>query len=319
VATPLQILFNLAMMSAITNSDLAMTYRFRGILALLLVTLVWGTTFPARKNLTGSFSQLSSILIRFTIGGVLLLPFLRQARSAELRAGALLGVVLFACYVFQVEGLALTTSNRNAFICGLNVLVVPLLGLFVGRRPERRIVVALLLAVAGLFALCGDGGGGWGRGDTLALLGAMSFGCYIKLMEAATRKVDKLMALTAAQLVTVALCAALWLRCTSGEAMAGWLAHAAAGMGAYALNCLYLGVLCTAAIISLQTWGQRHSTANEAAVIYAFEPGAAAFFGFFWLGEVLSWRGWLGAALLISGMIVSQWNTERPAGVLAPD
>jgi len=299
-----------------------MTYRFRGILALLLVTMVWGTTFPVMKNLTAYFSPVSIIFIRFAVATVLLLPFLRHARSAELRAGVLLGAVLFACYAFQVEGLALTTSNRNAFICGLNVLVVPLLGLLEGKRPERRIAVALLLAVAGLFALCGDGGGGWGRGDTLALLCAVAFGCYVKLMEVATRKVDKLMALTAVQIATVAVCAAIWLlarEASPGAAMAGWLTHAASGMGAYALDCLYLGVLCTAAIISLQTWGQRHSTANEAAVIYAFEPGAAAFFGYFWIGEVLSWRGWLGAVLLISGMIVSQWNTERPASVLAPE
>jgi drug/metabolite transporter (DMT)-like permease len=54
--------------------------------------------------------------------------------------------------------------------------------------------------------------------------------------------------------------------------------------------------------------------------MYSFEPGAAAVFGFFWLGEALTARGWLGAALLISGMIVSQWNTEsRPAGALAPE
>jgi drug/metabolite transporter (DMT)-like permease len=78
-------------------------------------------------------------------------------------------------------------------------------------------------------------------------------------------------------------------------------------------------VLCTAAIISLQTWGQSRGTANEAAVIYAFEPAAAAVFGYFWLGESMSGRGWIGAALLISGMIVSQWNSERPAGALVPE
>jgi drug/metabolite transporter (DMT)-like permease len=79
-------------------------------------------------------------------------------------------------------------------------------------------------------------------------------------------------------------------------------------------------VICTAAIISLQAWGQSRTTANEAAVIYAFEPGAAAFFAYFWLGEAMTARGWLGAALLISGMIVSQWNTEsRPAAALAPE
>jgi drug/metabolite transporter (DMT)-like permease len=69
-------------------------------------------------------------------------------------------------------------------------------------------------------------------------------------------------------------------------------------------------VVATAAIISLQTWGQSRTTANEAAVVYAFEPAAAAFFGYFWLGEAMTARGWLGGLLLISGMIVSQWNSE---------
>ncbi|WP_229507851.1 EamA family transporter [Massilia sp. Dwa41.01b] len=79
-------------------------------------------------------------------------------------------------------------------------------------------------------------------------------------------------------------------------------------------------MVATAAIISLQTWGQSRTSANEAAVVYAFEPAAAAFFGYFWLGEALSLRGWLGGLLLISGMIVSQWNSEsRPAAALAPE
>jgi drug/metabolite transporter (DMT)-like permease len=93
--------------------------------------------------------------------------------------------------VFQVEGLALTSSNRNAFICGLNVLIVPLLGLASG-RPERRIVIALVLAVAGLAALCWDGGA-WRLGDTLALGGAFCFGLYIKMMEVRTRGAQRLM------------------------------------------------------------------------------------------------------------------------------
>jgi drug/metabolite transporter (DMT)-like permease len=91
-------------------------------------------------------------------------------------------------------------------------------------------------------------------------------------------------------------------------------------VGQHAWNFAYLGVVATAAIISLQTWGQSRTTANEAAVVYAFEPAAAAFFGYFWLGEAMTGRGWLGGLLLISGMIVSQWNSERrPAAALAPE
>jgi drug/metabolite transporter (DMT)-like permease len=135
------------------------------------------------------------------------------------------------------------------------------------------------------------------------------------MLEVATRRADKLMVLTAAQVCSVAVCAALVLlvfelpRSNAGAASAYW-DHIAASLRLHALNFTYLGIVCTAAIIALQTWGQRHSTANEAAVIYAFEPACAAFFAYFWLAEAMTPWGWVGAALLISGMIISQW---RPA------
>lgn len=305
-----------------------MTHHFRGILALLFVTLVWGTTFPAMKSLTAHFSAVWIIFVRFAIAAVLLTPFLLRAGRRDLKAGAVLGLVLFASYVLQVEGLALTSSNRNAFITGLNVLIVPLLGLSSGKPLERRIVLALLLAIAGLFALCGGASGGsWTRGDTLALLGAVSIGWYVKLMESYTRGAEKLMSLTAVQIATVALCGALWLLLREvprseidvGQDLANYWSYIGAALRAHALNLLYLGVLCTAAIIALQSWGQRHASANEAAVIYSFEPAAAAFFAYFWLAEAMTPQAWLGAALLISGMIVSQWNTMRPAAALMPE
>lgn len=301
--------------------------HLRGIAALLLVTLVWGTTFPAMKEMTGYLSASWIVLCRFALAGALLLPFLWRARWRDLRWGVVAGVVLFLCYVFQIEGLALTSSNRNAFITGLNVLVPPLLGLALGARLERRIVVALLLSLAGLFALCWEGSFSWGRGDTLALLCALFFGLYVKLMESFTRKTERLMVLTASQIVTVALCAAAWLllrevplgAAERAQDLPDYVAYIGKGLRLYGVNLVYLGVVATAAIISLQTWGQRHSSANEAAVIYAFEPGCAAIFAYLWLGETLAWNGLLGAALLISGMIVSQWSTERPAAALAPE
>jgi drug/metabolite transporter (DMT)-like permease len=303
-----------------------MTHQFRGILALFVVTVVWGTTFPAMKDLSAYFSPVWIILLRFALAGVLLAPFLWRARRDDLSSGALLGLLLFFCFLLQVEGLALTSSNRNAFICGLNVLVVPLLGIVHRQWPSRRIVLALAMALAGLVALCSEGGA-WGRGDTLALLGALAFGLYVKMMELRTRRATRLMTLTATQIVTVAVCAALWLllrevprgQIDAAQDVANYWAYIGNGVRLYAANLAYLGVVATAAIISLQSWGQSHSTANEAAVMYAFEPGAAAVFAFFWLGEQLGAWGWIGAALMIAGMIVSQWNSVRPAAALAPE
>jgi drug/metabolite transporter (DMT)-like permease len=294
-----------------------MSQQFRGILALLVVTLVWGTTFPAMKALTAHFSPAAIVFVRFALGALLLAPFLLRGTRADLGGGALLGLLLFVCYVFQVEGLALTSSNRNAFITGMNVLVVPLLGVLLGRLPERRIVVALVLSVAGLAALCWDGGA-WSLGDSLALAGAFSFGLYIKMLELHAQRATRLLTLTAAQVASVAACSGLWLLAQGGAGPGQPFKFEQLGPHLY--NFVYLGTVCTAAIIALQTWGQKRASANEAAVIYAFEPAAAAFFAFFWLGESMTMRGWAGAALLISGMIVSQWNTDsRPAAKLAPE
>jgi len=304
-----------------------MPQHLRGIAALLIVTLVWGTTFPAMKNMTGYLSASWIVLCRFALAGLLLSPFMWRAKWNDVRWGIVAGAVLFLCYVFQIEGLALTSSNRNAFVTGLNVLVPPLLGVLLGARLERRIVVALVLALAGLFALCWEGSFTWGRGDTLALLCALFFGIYVKLMESTTRKVEKLMVLTASQILTVAVCAAIWLLIREvplglaerSQDLPDYVSYIGKGLRIYGLNLAYLGVVATAAIISLQTWGQSHSSANEAAVIYAFEPACAAIFAYFWLGETLAWNGLLGATLLIGGMIVSQWSTERPAAALAPE
>lgn len=294
-----------------------MPHRLRGIVALLLVTFVWGTTFPAMKDLSGHFSAVWIVVIRFGFAGMILLPFLRRAGYADVLAGVLLGATLFVCYMLQLCGLALTSSNRNAFIIGLNVLVVPLLGLALGKIPERKIVAAIILAIAGLFSLCWDGGA-WSRGDTWALCGAFCFGVYIQLLEAMARRVSNLMALTAIQIITVALCALIWLLVWELPAHPmDWTQLSKDGVE-HIVNFLYLAVIGTAAIIAVQTWGQRNSSANEAAVIYAFEPACAALAAYFWLGETMAWRGAMGASLLIAGMIVSQWRSRNKDAALAP-
>lgn len=284
-----------------------MPLHIQGILALLIVTVVWGTTFPAMKDLSSDFSAVWIAFLRFVLGGALLAPFLLRARREDYFAGVALGAMLFAAFMFQVEALGRMSASRNAFITGLNVLIVPLLGVMAGRMPENRILVAVALSMAGLFAMCWDGGA-WSPGDSLALAGAVCFGIYVKLMEVLTRRANDMMALTAVQVIAVAICAGLWIGLVPSVPM-NW-AQVWQGVDSNMVNLLYLGVFAIAAIIALQTWGQRHASANEAAIVYAFEPACAAIAAYFWLAETMTMRSVIGGALLIGGMIVSQW---RPA------
>src|SRR6218665_3008159 len=138
-----------------------------GLLALLVVTVIWGTTFPAMKLLSQWLDALQIIWLRFAIALAVLAPLwrgmLRHERGWGCALGLLLflgfwvpiqglwgcalGLLLFLAFWLQIEGLARTSSNRNAFVTGLNVLVVPLIAMALwGRRYGW-----------GLWA-----GGGWG-------------------------------------------------------------------------------------------------------------------------------------------------------------
>lgn len=103
------------------------------------------------KQLTADLSALQIIWLRFGIAAVVLLPLWRGLRRAELHWGLGLGVLNFVAFWLQIEGLQHTTSNRNAFVTGLNVLIVPLLAwLLLRRRTGWHIWAACALAVAGM-------------------------------------------------------------------------------------------------------------------------------------------------------------------------
>src|SRR6218665_3993494 len=118
-----------------------------GLLALLLVTVVWGTTFPAMKLLSQWLDALQIIWLRFAIALAVLAPLWRGVFGHERRWGWAPGPPLFLAFWLQIEGLARTSSNRNAFVTGLNVLVVPLIAMALwGRRYGWRLWAACAVA-----------------------------------------------------------------------------------------------------------------------------------------------------------------------------
>lgn len=277
------------------------------VLTLLLVTLVWGTTFPLLKMASATLSGIEISALRFLVAGVCVLPFAIKAPRKTWRDGAILGAVALVSYVSQAFGLEHISSNRSAFITSLNVLMVPFLGLLTGGRLTAQIVGAAAMACLGIGLMSWEGGGNW-LGDGATLVCALAYAIYvIVLSQRASAHEPRL--LTATQIIFMALFGGAWV-------LLGPTGHPLATLPQRMQPALwpivYLGLVATAAMLFLQAFAQRHVSAEKAAVIYAMEPVFAALFGWLLLHEQLTLRAGLGGMLVVVAVILSEWKLATP-------
>jgi drug/metabolite transporter (DMT)-like permease len=266
------------------------------ILLLVGTTLLWGTTFPLLKNALATLSPATLICTRFLAGTLVLLPFCRHFNRRLVRDGAILGAVVYVSYMTQVIGLQSISSNRSAFITSLNVVLVPLLGMVLGKSLSRRVGLAAGLAVAGIGVLSWEGGA-IGVGDLWVFGCAVSYAVYILLMEKISPRHPPL-ALTIYQLMAISVLGLVW----AAPELAGQAGAIRQNWGAI----VYLGIMTTAVTTWTQAIAQRHVTATETAIVYSLEPVFATVFSYWWLGESLGVRGLLGGAMVLVAMVLSQ-------------
>ena len=129
-----------------------------GYLAAALAVLIWAS-YPVatRAGLTGSFTPLELLTLRFGVGAVLFLPYLLLHFRTIRPQAWLQGLPLM---VFQgagmgalvIWGLQLAPANHQAALGpGVNVAWVALLGYLVfARKPSARLVVGALLCAGGV-------------------------------------------------------------------------------------------------------------------------------------------------------------------------
>ncbi len=283
--------------------------RYLPELALIASTIAYGATFVVVQNALDDVTPAGFILLRFTIGTIALAPFAlrRGFRRAGVtvtardftRAAVGFGVVGFVGYWFQNAGLERTSTSNSAFITGLFVVFTPLIEVVVTRRaPEPRVLLAVVVSAFGLYLLTGASLD-IGAGDALTLGCAFMFGIWIVLGSALSQRFDAI-ALTAAQMGVLALCAV-------PAALVAGLGRVTAGVVGAAL---LTGVVCSAIAFSLQLWGQRSVEASRAAVILMFEPVVAGFVGYL-VGERLGVAGYLGAIVILVGIVIAESRTGR--------
>ena len=303
---------------------------------LLLTAMIWGFAFVAQRAGMGSIGPFAYNAARYALGALSLLPILLIRRQGRPDAGAasmvqpaaagaaeglaakaqarraafvrnlgyplLAGTVLFLGASLQQVGLVTTTAGNAAFITSLYVVLVPLIGLFLGRKVGAKGWLAAALAVAGLYIISVGGKFSVARGDLLVLVGAFFWACHILVIGYLATRTDPIL-LSAGQFTVCAVYSLVASLLFDPPFPAGsWLE----ALGAAALPIAYGGVLSCGVAFTLQIVGQRKAKPSHASIIMALEGLFGAIGGVIVLGEPLTARLVAGGILMLGGAVLSQ-------------
>ena len=292
---------------------------FRADVLCLVTALIWGLAFVAQRIGMDHMGPMGFNGIRFALGALALAPLamrsMRYPPPAPFLAGGnpgfpwlgglMAGTVLFAGATLQQVGLKYTTAGKAGFITGLYVVLVPLLGFFLGQRPARGDVVGAVAAAVGLYFLSVTETFTLAPGDGLELVGAFFWAGHVLVIGWLSPRTRAWPLAMAPYLV----CSVLSLACAVAFEELSW-----AGIRGAAWPIFYGGLLSVGLAYTLQVVAQRDAKPTHAAILLSFETVFAALGGAVVLGESLGTRGLFGCALMFAGMLASQlWPKARQA------
>lgn len=279
--------------------------RWKADLVLALVALVWGTTFVLVKQALADVSTMYFLTLRFALASLCLLaifarPFSREKRPVVIRGlagGAAAGVFLWLGYVLQTFGLKYTSAGNSGFLTGAYIVFVPLLSaLFYRRLPQRREILGIAVATAGILTLALPSLHSslrMNKGDVLTIGCAVAFAIHLLLLAYYSQR-EFFQAVALGQIACTALLSAIFLSVEPPRI--AWSPSVVCAV-------LITAVFATALAFTLQTWGQKYTTPTRTALIFALEPVFALATAVLVGQEGLSAASLSGGALILAGIL----------------
>ena len=178
-----------------------MSKNFKGSLFLISAALVWGLAFVAQKNAAGSIGVFSYIMCRSVVTCAVLIPLcLIRGRGLKryapmgpaLRRGLVMGVLTFGAISLQQWGMEYTSASKSGFVTALYIVLVPLLGLFFGKKPGLKVWLAVAIALTGAALLSLDFSESLlpGPGEALTFGCALVFSLHILYVDHRAQHLD---------------------------------------------------------------------------------------------------------------------------------
>jgi drug/metabolite transporter (DMT)-like permease len=274
---------------------------------LVLITLIWGSSFLIVKKSLAQVSPILFIALRFWVGAIVVTACmpgaLRDINLKTVKRGLNLSVLLLGGFVFQTIGLRGTTSSRSAFITSLAVLLVPILGYFVfHHRPRFRTLIGVVLATVGLGMLTLNTiPMRFTYGDGLTFICAIVFALHILFIGRYLPESDYRQLAIVQLAGSAVLCTLVFLLLETPFLVPDIT---------FGLYLLVIGVLATGLAFYVQVKAQQVTTPNRTALIFSLEPFFAALVAYLVLGETLSIKGWAGGVFVVGGILISEFRRK---------
>lgn len=271
---------------------------------LILVTIVWGSTFFIVKDTVDTVNEYFIVFGRMLVATVPMVIFLLFKTpkllydKKAIANGSILGFLLVVTYLSQTIGLKYTSSGHSAFITGIAVVLVPIIIFFIFKSKfQLSDIFSILIVFFGLFLLTYDFDTKFNKGDLITLICAISAGFHIVYSGRFVKQSNSLSLIT--------------YQFVSGTifSFVTWLIF---GFEIISLNSksflaiFYLGIIGTLFCYYVSVWVQKYVSSVRVALIFSLEPVFAAFFGYIALNELLSKKETIGMIFILVGVIMYQ-------------
>ncbi len=293
-----------------------MSKRMKANLMLVSAAAIWGAAFVAQSVGMDYVGPFTFQAVRCLLAGLALLPVAallgrREKKTVEPRAvrelwvaGTLCGLCLFAASSFQQVGLLYTTAGKSGFITALYVVLVPCVGLLLGRNAPVNVWIGAGLAVAALYLLCVGESFSIGWGELLTLICALCFTGHIMVIDHFSGQVNGVKMSCIQFFVCAALSAVVMVFQETPSLNAiihGWLPIA------------YAGVLSGGVAYTFQILGQRDTKPAVASLLMSLESVFAVLFGAILLKEQLKIQEYIGCVLMFAAIVLAQLPQKKPS------
>lgn len=291
-----------------------MKNKLRGSIALLIGTVIWGSAFIAQSvgmDYIGpfTFQTMRSVLaVPFLILVVFAMDrdrshFVQNWFSPKLwKAGIPCGIALFVAAGLQQMGIVHTSAGKAGFITAMYIVLVPILGVFLKKKPPVTAWISVALAVCGLYLLSCVGVTQVNIGDLYLLGCALGYAVQITLVDRMAGELDGLR-LNCVQSFICGIC--------SGAVMLATEEVVPANILACWIPLVYAGVFSLGIAFSLQIIGQKHLDPTPASLIMSLESVFAVLFGWLLLNERLTKNEISGCVLMFAAVILSQIPVKK--------